>query len=308
MRFLRPLVCATAMLAIAAGMSHAVHAEEIPRMPQLPPALSVAADSVRPVPFSPVTVIDTDRCGRPTPPNSVYWIKQLLLNGFHINSPEVAYPAFPRLLLNIYNWGDRTFNSYDKDYVVSTGKNWKLLGKSTNWMEAMTMQFPDARVWLHTHLYADAGLSINFMAVGLSYFFNVNELLGVPTHRSSWNFDFTCSRFAVNLLWQRCSGDMTITRLGDYNNGHSVHIPFNGADFRSFFLDAYYFFNNRRYSHAAAYCYSKYQLKSAGSWLAGFCYDSKDLHLDFSKLDIPIPPRATSISAQTTASITQTIS
>lgn len=287
MRILRALITAIAavLATMGAGASVVTPAEAHPVT--IPVAIPSAADSLRPVEHSPVAILDS---GRPKPPNSTFWIKQLLDNGFHINDPSVAYPRFPRFLLKVYNWGDRTFNSYDPDYVVSTGKNWKLLGKSSNWIENLAMQFPDDRVWLHTHLYADAGISLNFMAVSLSYFFNVNELLGVPTHRSIWNFDFTCSRFAINLLWQYCSGDMTITRLGNYNNGHSVDIPFNDADFNSLYFDAYYFFNHNRYSHAAAYCYSKYQLKSAGSWLAGFTYDTKDLRLDFSNLDIDIPP------------------
>lgn len=281
MRILRALITAIAavLVTMGAGASVVTPAETLPVT--LPVSIPSAADSLRPVEHSPVAILDS---GRPKPPNSTFWVKQLIENGFHINDPSVAYPRFPRFLLKVYNWGDRTFNSYDPDYVVSTGKNWKLQGKSNNWMEALTMQFPDNKVWMHTHLYADAGLALNFMAVSLSYFFNVNELLGVPTHRSIWNFDFTCSRFAVNMLWQSCSGDMTITHFGD----RSEDIPFNDASFDSFFLDAFYFFNHHRYSHAAAYCYSKYQLKSAGSWLAGFTYDTKDLRLDFSHLDIPV--------------------
>lgn len=285
--FRHVFVFAISAFAISGGATTVMPAEEsLPE--ELPRELKAAVDTlVHEVDEMPPHPVESDTT-ETTQRSSTRWIKQLINNGFHINDSTVEYPRFPRFLLKVYNWGDRTFNSYDPDYVVSTGKNWKLQGKSSNWMEALTLQFPDNPVWLHTHLYADAGVSLNFMAVSLSYFFNVNELLGVPTHRSIWNFDFTCSRFAVNMLWQYCSGDMTITRLGSYNDGHSVDIPFNNGDFNSFYIDAFYFFNDKRYSHAAAYCFSKYQLQSAGSWLAGFAYDTKDFRLDFSQLDIDI--------------------
>ena len=45
-------------------------------------------------------------------------------------------------------------------------------------------------------------------------------------------------------------------------------------------LTAYYFFNNRRYAQAAAYCFSKYQKRSSGSWLAGFSLQHFDVSFD----------------------------
>lgn len=151
-----------------------------------------------------------------TPPpsySSTLWIKQLIDNGFHINDPDVDYPKFPRFLVKVYNWGDKAFNSYDPDYVVSTGKNWKLQAKSFNWLEAFTLQFPHGRIWLHTHPYADAGPYISFMAVSLGYMFNLNQLLGHTTSRSTWMFDFTCSRFTATLSLQQFKGGMTITEF-----------------------------------------------------------------------------------------------
>lgn len=221
--------------------------------------------------------------------SNTLWIRQLIDNGFLINDPGVDYPKFPRFLLKVYNWGDKAFNSYNPEYVVSTGKNWKLQAKSFNWMEAFTIQFPHGRIWLHTHPYADAGPYISFMAVSLGYMFNLNELVGTHTTRRTWMFDFTCSRFTASLNWQSFKGGMTITEFGSYQDGHNVHIPFDEGDMSSFHLDAFYFFNHLKYSHAAAYCFSKYQLKSAGSWMAGLTFDSNRTTLDFSQIDIDVP-------------------
>lgn len=250
------------------------------------PPSDTATDSVPPLSLT----VSPDSITLPAPSrSSTLWIKQLIDNGFHINDPGVDYPAFPRFLVKVYNWGDKAFNSYDPEYVVSTGKNWKLQAHSYNWFEAFTLQFPKGRIWVVTHPYADAGPYISFMAVSLGYMFNLNQLLGTSTSRSTWMFDFTCSRFTASLIWQQFKGGMTITEFGNYMDGHGVHIPFNDGNMNSLHLDAFYFFNHRKYSQAAAYCFSKYQLKSAGSWMAGLTFDSNRINLDFSRLDIEVP-------------------
>ena len=81
------------------------------------------------------------------------WYKQLWSNGFRIHDPRINYPAFPRFVLKIYDWGDKTFNSYDKDYVVGTGKNWKLTLNSYNWMESYMMLFYSSRLRDRLHIW-----------------------------------------------------------------------------------------------------------------------------------------------------------
>lgn len=217
--------------------------------------------------------------------SSTLWIKQLIANGFRIHDPAVKYPKFPRFLLKVYNWGDQTFNSYDTDYVIGTGKNWKLQGKSYNWFETASMFFPRNSILnMHSDLFADAGGHISFMAVSVGYMWNMNDLLSKATSRHTFNFDFTCSRFSVNIQSTSSDGGMRLTKLGDYNEGKHFNYKFNDVDMSTFYVDAYYFFNNKKYSHAAAYSYSKYQLKSAGTAIVGFNFSEQNIKMDFSSL------------------------
>ncbi|MCM1094217.1 MAG: DUF4421 domain-containing protein [Lachnospiraceae bacterium] len=217
---------------------------------------------------------------------SQYWFKQLIENGFRINDPGVNYPKFPRFLLKIYNWGDKTFNSYDKEYVVGTGKNWKLTGKNYNWLESYALFFTShTDIRMNSDPYSDIGAHIGFMAVNVGYTFKADELFGKPKNtRSHYEYGFTCSRLAANVTYTKTSGGVKISKFGDYDLPHSF--SFNGVRQKTFSLDAYYFFNNKKYSQAAAYCYSKYQLKSAGSMIAGFNYGTQNINLDFTKLPI----------------------
>lgn len=214
--------------------------------------------------------------------SKTYWIKQLIDNGFRIHDEGVCYPRFPRLCLNVYNWGDRTFNSYDTAYVVGTGKNWKLQGKSYNWMETSTIMFPkQSSVNMHSDLYSDAGFSLNFMAVSIGYMWNINKLFTDPTNRRTFNLDFTCSRFSLNYQSVSSTGGMIITQFGDYNNGHRLHYKFDDCSTDSKTLDVYWFFNHYRYSQAAAYSYSKYQLRNAGTPLVGFNFTEQHIKMNF---------------------------
>ncbi len=217
--------------------------------------------------------------------SSTRWIRQLIDNNFSINDTSICYPKFPRFCLSVYNWGDRTFNSYDEDYVVGTGKNWKLQGKSYNWLETSTLVFPkNAYISMHSDLYSDAGFSLSFMAVSIGYMWNVNSIFSEPTKRRTFNFDFTCSRFSINYQSVSSSGGMIITRFGNFNNGHHIRYHFNDCSLDAKTLDCYYFFNHKRYSQGAAYSYSKYQLKSAGTALVGFDFTEQKINMNFASL------------------------
>ncbi|MCM1503850.1 MAG: DUF4421 domain-containing protein [Muribaculum sp.] len=216
------------------------------------------------------------------------WVKQLMANGFRINDPGINYPKFMRFCLKVYNWGDRTFNSYNPEYVVGSGKNWKFFGKSYTWAESYAMYLPDdVDVRMTSAYYSDLGLSLNFMALSIGYTFNANDLFRHPVaNRANFEFNFTCALFSGSYTHASTNGGVTITHFGDYNDGKRIHYDFNAVNHDMKTGSLYYFFNHRKYSHAAAYCYSKYQMKSAGTWICGFNFNTQEIDIDFTKLPL----------------------
>ena len=212
------------------------------------------------------------------------WYRQLIDNGFHINDPDINYPRFWRWCVDVYNWGDRTFNSYDPDYVVGAGKNWKAGLKSYNWTENYTLLFPHKlRVNMVSDIFSDVGAYLSFMAVSVGYTLNANDVFGHPVaNHHNFDFNFCCALFSANLNLASTSGGTRITRFGDYNKGEHLSQRFDDVSLSSVGGDIYYFFNHSRYSQAAAYCYSKYQLRSAGSWIAGAAVTHQKIDIDFS--------------------------
>lgn len=217
------------------------------------------------------------------------WYKQVVKSGFHIHDPRINYPRFPRFLLNVYDWGDRTFNSYDPEYVVGSGKNWKARLENYNWMETYMLIFaPHTRDMLHirSEIYSDLGAYLSFMAVSVGYTAKVNNWVKghTPSSRTNFNFDFTCSRFSARIGWQSTEGNTRITHFGNFNHGRPFSYDFNDIKHKSKSGEIYYFFNHRKYSQAAAYSFSKYQLKSAGTPILGFAFTHQRITMDFSGL------------------------
>lgn len=217
------------------------------------------------------------------------WIRQLVNCNFRINDPSIRYPKFARFCVKVYNWGDQTFNSYDKRYVVGTGNNWKFYGKNYNWMQSYAYifdLFKGEQVTLHTNINSDFGVSLNFMAVSMGYTWNVNKLFtGKSDNRKTFNFSFMCARFSAELMSWSTSGNTYITKFGDYRPARGrLHYALDNVNQKALLFNAYYFFNNRKYAQGAAYSYSKYQLRSAGTWILGFNYSKQDIDMDFSGL------------------------
>lgn len=213
------------------------------------------------------------------------WVDQLIATGFHINDPRIKYPKFAKWLVKVYNWGDKTFNSYNSEYVIGTGRNWKAITKNDTWMRTYVMHFSDNTLMhISSKLYDDIGVNVNFMAVSLGYTFNVNKWIGDRTKRQRIDFSFTSSLFSASFTSQKVNGGAIIRKFGDYKEGSHLSYDFNDIDIDNTNFDIYYFFNHNKYSQAAAYCYSKYQLKSAGSWVIGFNYLRQRIHMDFAGL------------------------
>ncbi|MFG6426425.1 MAG: DUF4421 domain-containing protein [Muribaculaceae bacterium] len=219
-------------------------------------------------------------------PKSGNWIKQVAYHKFDLNNPEIDYPKFPRFCVTAYNWANKTFNTFDSTYVVGTGKNWKARLTSNNWLGNNMLLFSkNNRIQVNSNIFSEIGPSISFMALNLGYMVNVNELRGDDAEkRHRFNLGFNCALFSANFDYSYIKGGTRITRFGDFNGGKRINLPYNDIKQEAIQFDVSYIFNNRRYSQVAGYAYSKYQLRSAGSWLLGVAIVHQNNTLDFTNL------------------------
>lgn len=220
-----------------------------------------------------------------TTSNSGYWWRAMKHGKVDFNDSTMGYPKFVMFCYRTYVWGDHAFNSYDSAWVKPTGKNWKLILKSDNWVDSyIGHPVKNVNQIMNSNLVSNIGLSLSFMAVSVGYSVSVSNLIHGGKVSNKVDFSFTCARFTADAYYWENNNEINITyRIKGQGDGlHKLKQP--GISRKAMGLTAYYFFNNRRYAQAAAYCFSKYQKRSAGSWLAGFSLQHFDVKFDVEQM------------------------
>lgn len=220
--------------------------------------------------------------------NRGYWWRAMKHGKVNFKDSTMGYPKFVMFCNKTYVWGDRAFNSYDSAWVKPTGKNWKLILKSDNWVDSyMGHPVDNVNQIMNSNLVSNIGLSLSFMAVSVGYSVCVSNLIHGGKLSNKVDFSFTCARFTADAYYWENNNDINVTyKIKDVegmdNGRHKMRQ--SGISRKAMGLTAYYFFNNRRYAQAAAYCFSKYQKRSAGSWLAGFSLQHFDVKFDVEQM------------------------
>lgn len=217
--------------------------------------------------------------------NKGYWWRALKHGKVNFNDSTMGYPKFVMFCYKTYKWGDRAFNSYDSSYVVSTGKNWKFILKSNNWIDSyIGVPFEGVDMVMNSNMVSNIGLSLSFMAVSVGYSVSVSNLVHGGKLSNKVDFSFTCARFAADAYYWENQNVTNVTYTDKSIDNKRHEFRQEGISRKAMGVTAYYFFNNRRYAQAAAYCFSKYQKRSAGSWLAGISLQHFDVKFDVDKL------------------------
>lgn len=217
--------------------------------------------------------------------NSGYWWRAMKHGKINFKDSTMGYPKFVMFCYNTYKWGDKAFNSYDTAYVQGTGKNWKLILKSDNWVDSyIGTPFKDVKTVMTSNLVSNIGVSLSFMAVSLGYSISISNLVHGGKVSNKADFSFTCARFAADAYYWENQNDINVVYTDKNLDDKRHEYRQSGISRKAMGVTAYYFFNNRRYAQAAAYCFSKYQKRSAGSFLAGFSLQHFDVKVNAEQL------------------------
>lgn len=215
-----------------------------------------------------------------------WWFTLLKQKKLKMNDTTVVWPKFLKFCVDVYNWADHTFNSYDPEYVVGTGKRWKARLVSDNWLDSYALRFTDGiNSNMSSNVYSNLGAYVQYMAVSVGYSYDIEKLFrGKEPSHNKFEFGFICARFNAELYYHENHGGVNIRTFGKSNKGKLINEYFPGVEMYNLGFDAYYFFNNKKYSQGAAYNFAKYQLKSQGSFLLGFSITNQRLTFDLDQL------------------------
>lgn len=208
-----------------------------------------------------------------------------------------AWGKFPNFCIKTYRWGDRFFNSYDSLYVKGSGKRFNVKARVDSWSDIYNFRLDDGyKMEMLSNPSSTLGFYLTYMAVSVGYDLNIGKYFnGGERARKRFNLQFNCSLFAVE--YYNISNDIgtNIRRLGPEGATHKVDIPFKGVNTNQWGIDLYYFFNHKKYSQAAAFNYSKIQVRSQGTFFAGLSIGGQKYTFDFWELlpaDRPDLPNA----------------
>lgn len=218
---------------------------------------------------------------------------QLLKKGkLNIADTTVKYPKFLGFCVKVYNWADKTFNSYDTDYVVGTGRRWKARVVSDNWVDSYYLNIgKNMPIRMMSDIYCNAGAYVQYMAVSVGYSLDMSNVIGnKPSNHKKLEFNFNCARFNIEGHYWENTGGTFIRTFGDFNNGHLIKKEFPGVFQKTIGINGYFFFNNRKFAMGAAYNFSKFQKRSAGSAIIGFNYNNLDITMDLSQIPVELKP------------------
>ena len=181
------------------------------------------------------------------------WKKRIFRHGWSINDTTIVYPRALNFGFKAYRWINHALNFYDTTYVVNPGKTkgkkFKVMLKNSNWLDFYSGHLGKWETPVHL-------------------------LAGKFIHNRRLQFSFTTSRIFIEGYYRKNDeSSVHLHRLGKWL-GDEI---FYGLKRESYGLDAYYIFNHTHYSQAAAYCFSKYQKRSAGSLMAGIYLSHQDV-------------------------------
>ncbi len=216
-----------------------------------------------------------------------YWKRALMHGKLNLRDTTVRYPGFVSFGVKCYRWFDRYLNTYDTTYIVGTKTKWKFTVKNSNWMDSYSGRLTSKRVpvMINSNITSFFGVHGSYEGLGLGYTINLNDLLsGHKIKNIRWEFNFSTSRVVFEGYYSKDKNESNLHHLGDFRSTFKSQ-KFKGLSREYWGGYGYYIFNHMRYIQSAAYSFSRFQIRSAGSFIAGLHTSHQDFTIDFSELD-----------------------
>lgn len=212
----------------------------------------------------------------------------LSVSAFGWNLDSIAAKGkFARFCIDTYRWGDKFFNGYDTTYVSGTGYKFNIKLRTESWTDYYELHFDNkTEMSMISNPSTSVGFYLNYMAVTVGYDMNLSKYFnGHEEARRRWNFGFSCMLFSANLYFIQNDVGTHISTLKPFD-GKLTHpdLEYKGIDNTNWGLDLMYYFKHKKYSHPAAFTFSRIQQRSAGSAFAGFSFNRLKYKFDFNGL------------------------
>ena len=182
-----------------------------------------------------------------------------------VESPKKKPSLGKRLNTKLTNRYYKT--KYDTNDVARPKEKWlfRLMANHTaNYIHAKgTVNDVYSKYDLHTKSNNTLGLEVNYCDIAVTLSLNPAKI-GGKYNDYEFNFEYHGQRISLDINYLRANSLSGDIRFRDID-----HLDEEGLRMNVVNASAYYVFNHRKFSYPAALYQNYYQLRSAGSWLAG---------------------------------------
>lgn len=191
----------------------------------------------------------------------------------------------------------RNLGTVDTSYVEPNKYNFAFMLENSNWYEYYLLSSNDdkpQRLTISPNMSYKLGAYFGWRWIFLGWSIDLSDLIG--NNRSSKKK----TEFGLSLYSPMIGGDIYFRKSGSDFKLRSTSGIFQDSEVPDYDkniggfnvdikgLNAYWVFNNKRFSYPAAYSQSSNQRRSAGSFIAGFSYSQHEIHFDHTQLPQPV--------------------
>lgn len=195
-------------------------------------------------------------------------------------------------LKSISDWAVRMlekFSEIDTNYVEPQHYNFMLMLQATSNIDRYYISSKnDSKLTLSPDYAMKLGPFGGWRWVILGFTIDLKRFgIGNGGAKRDIEFSIYTSKIGVDLFYRRTGSNYKIRSFSTMANGTVEEvrdIPFDGLNVSTTGIDAYYIFNNKKFSYPAAFSQTTCQKLSCGSVIAGLGYMRNVVELDHEKL------------------------
>lgn len=195
-----------------------------------------------------------------------------------------------RTIVNVANFLNRTFSTHDTLYVTPNKYQYTVMTQYCCRHEFYNFSSFDQKQSITIIPEEKHTMGVQFGWKWILFYISFN--LDSKNKETDFNFSCSNSRCGLDLFYRKRSQGFRISDLnGFYNGSNEIEAnnrPFNGISISQIGANAFYIFNNKRFSYRSAYGHSTVQRVSAGGFILGASYNKQDFIIDSKMFDSDI--------------------
>lgn len=186
----------------------------------------------------------------------------------------------------------KIFSETDTSYISPNKYNLTFMLEQSFWHEqyqlGANINNNDQRIKFAPTPTPKIGAYFGWRWIFLGMSFSIPELVGKNkegTSKKEYVFNLYSSRVGADFYYRKTGSDFRISSYSGFNLPKDYEgRKFEGFQSQIMGVNAYWIFNNKKFSYPAAYSQSTNQKKSCGSFMAGFSFSKHDISFDHTKL------------------------